>query len=62
MSKPMTNWNETPLLHAGTKVINTPVKTALIERCHGVFRYNVGNIHAIKKIRNAPKTAEVVLA
>ncbi|VVO94622.1 hypothetical protein [Pseudomonas fluorescens] len=56
MSKPMTNWNETPLLHAGTKAINTPVKTALVEPCQGQFmRFNVGNIHAIKEIRNAPQ-------
>ncbi|MEN5311952.1 hypothetical protein [Pseudomonas koreensis] len=55
MSKPMINWTETPLLRAGTNVINTSVKTTLETRCVEVFRYNVGNIHAIKEIRNASK-------
>ena len=55
MNKPMMNWTETPLLRAGTNVINTPVKTTLEMECVEVFRYNVGNIHAIKEIRNAPQ-------
>ncbi|WP_202908042.1 hypothetical protein [Pseudomonas chlororaphis] len=54
MSQSMTNWTQTPLLRAGTSVINTPVKTAPVERCTGIFmRFNVGNIHAIKEIRKA---------
>ncbi|MGV8890267.1 MAG: hypothetical protein ACOH2P_19995 [Pseudomonas sp.] len=51
MNKPMNNWDETPLLRAGTTVINTPVKTTMEAPCCGFMpRYNVGNIHEIKKI------------
>lgn len=53
MNKPMLNWTETPLLRAGTDVINTPVNTTLAMRCTRTLRFNVGNIHAIKEIRNA---------
>ncbi|MBV4465848.1 hypothetical protein KVG95_21200 [Pseudomonas sp. SWRI79] len=53
MSKPMINWTETPLLRAGTNVMNTPVKTTMAMRCRRTLRFNVGNIHAIKEIRNA---------
>ncbi|MBK5396527.1 MULTISPECIES: hypothetical protein [Pseudomonas] len=56
MNKPMNNWNETPLLRAGANVINTPVKTTSVEPCSAGFmpRYNVGNIHEIKKIWGVP--------
>lgn len=56
MNKPMINWNKTPLLRAGTKVINTPVKTALEDPCgQWTLRFNVGNIHAIKEMRSVPQ-------
>lgn len=55
MSKSMSNWSETPLLRAGTKVINTPVKTTLEGACEMVFRYDVANIHAIKQFRSLPQ-------
>ncbi|MHC8339896.1 hypothetical protein [Pseudomonas sp. HLT2-19-2] len=55
MNKPMNNWNETPLLCAGTNVINTPVKTTSVAPCSNFMpRYNVGNIHEIKKIWGVP--------
>ena len=58
MKKPMKNWNETPLLRAGTNVINTPVKTTQVDACLNFLpRYNVGNIHEIKQFWN--ETAEV---
>ncbi|MHC8300474.1 hypothetical protein [Pseudomonas sp. ZS1P83] len=55
MNKPMNNWNEAPLLRAGTNVINTPIKTTSVELClNFIPRYNVGNIHEIKKIWGVP--------
>lgn len=53
MNMTQNNWNDTPLLRAGTHVINTNVKTAApASPCAGLSipRYNVGNIHEIKKI------------
>ena len=53
MNKPTNNCNETPLLRAGTNVINTPVETTKQSPCgEFVLRYNVGNIHEIKQIWN----------
>ncbi|CAI8944419.1 MULTISPECIES: hypothetical protein [Pseudomonas] len=58
MNKPLDNWNQTPLLHAATNVINTPVTTAAASPCAGVTpRYNVGNIHEIKQFWNMPQPA-----
>jgi hypothetical protein len=55
MNKPMKNWNETPLLRAGTNVINTPVQTTAQSPCASFMpRYNVGNIHEIKQIWSVP--------
>ncbi|SDO69774.1 hypothetical protein SAMN04489798_3610 [Pseudomonas arsenicoxydans] len=55
MNKPMTQWNQTPLMHAGINVINTPVKTTALSPCSGFMpRYNVGNIHEIKNIWSVP--------
>jgi len=59
MTKQLENWNPTPLLRAGTNVINTPVKTTTAELCvsaEGFMpRYNVGNIHEIKQIWSVPQ-------
>lgn len=50
MNKTISNWTTTPILRAGTDVINTPTKTMLTAPCQGVIpRYNVGNIHEIKQ-------------
>jgi hypothetical protein len=55
MNKPLNNWNETSLLRAGTAVINTPVKTTMEVPCADFMpRYNVGNIHEIKKFWSLP--------
>ncbi|EJN29707.1 MULTISPECIES: hypothetical protein [unclassified Pseudomonas] len=52
MNTTQNNWNNAPLLRAGSNVINTAVKTAAAAPCAGlgIPRYNVGNIHEIKKI------------
>ncbi|MBV4459060.1 hypothetical protein KVG96_13950 [Pseudomonas sp. COR58] len=56
MNKPLENWTETPLLRAGTELINTPVKTAAQSPCASFMpRYNVGNIHEIKQFWNLPQ-------
>lgn len=55
MNKLMKNWNETPLLRAATNVINTPIKTTLASPCGSTtIRFNVGNIHEIKKVWSVP--------
>lgn len=52
MNMTQTTWNNAPLLRAGSNVINTSVKIATASPCTslGIPRYNVGNIHEIKKI------------
>jgi hypothetical protein len=56
MNKQTDNWNQTPLLHAGINVINTPVKTTAAAPCYDFMpRYNVGNIHEIKRFWNVPQ-------
>ncbi|MFJ4194054.1 hypothetical protein [Pseudomonas sp. NPDC089534] len=56
MNKPLENWSETPLLRAGTDVIDTPVKTTALAPCASFMpRYNVGNIHEIKQFWNLPQ-------
>lgn len=50
MNNPMINWSETPLFRAGIKVTNTPIKIAFKSPCgQWTLRFNVGNIHEIKK-------------
>ncbi|WP_025111252.1 hypothetical protein [Pseudomonas sp. H1h] len=50
------NWENAPLLRAEAKVINTPTKSTHAANCPGWdgLRFNVGNIHEIKKIRELP--------
>ncbi|WP_177327345.1 hypothetical protein [Pseudomonas sp. H1h] len=58
MNKPLDNWNQTQLLHAGTNVITTPVKTTAASPCASFMpRYNVGNIHEIKQFWNNAQPA-----
>ncbi|WP_085708720.1 MULTISPECIES: hypothetical protein [unclassified Pseudomonas] len=56
MKKITDNWETTPLFHAETKIINTPTKSNNAANCPGWdgLRFNIGNIHEIKKIRNLP--------
>ncbi|WP_226500103.1 hypothetical protein [Pseudomonas sp. MWU16-30322] len=53
------NWQTTPLLRAETKVINMPTKSAHAANCPGWdgLRFNVGNLHEIKKLRMLPPQA-----
>ncbi|MGL6246676.1 hypothetical protein [Pseudomonas sp.] len=48
------NWQNTPLLHTEAKVISTPTKSTHEANCPGLdgLRFNIGNIHEIKKYRN----------
>jgi len=48
------NWENSPLLRAEAKVITTPTKSTHESNCPGWdgLRFNVGNIHEIKKYRN----------
>jgi len=50
------NWENVPLLRAETKVITTPTKSNHESNCPGWdgLRFNIGNIHEIKQIRNVP--------
>ncbi|NUU38280.1 hypothetical protein [Pseudomonas sp. C2B4] len=49
------NWQNTDLLRAQVKVITTPTKSNIETSCNGVdLRYNIGNIHEIKKSWNIP--------
>ncbi|WP_080428765.1 hypothetical protein [Burkholderia ubonensis] len=45
------NWERLALFRAGGEVLNAPVRTGRESPCgQGVLRYNIGNIHEIKKI------------
>jgi len=47
------NWQTAPLLRCENKVITTPAKSDNEINCSGVIpRYNMGNIHEIKKFWN----------
>lgn len=47
------NWQTAPLLRCENKVITTPAKSENEINCSGVIpRYNMGNIHEIKKFWN----------
>jgi hypothetical protein len=56
MRTTQTNWQDSPLSRAELKVISTPTKTTHEANCPGFdgMRFNVGNIHEIKKYRNMP--------
>ncbi|CAI8944265.1 hypothetical protein A9HBioS_4736 [Pseudomonas koreensis] len=59
MNAAIENWEKTPLLHAEAKVINMPTKSTHAANCPGWdgLRFNVGNIHEIKKLRSLPAQA-----
>nr|WP_238350104.1 hypothetical protein [Pseudomonas sp. SWRI154] len=53
MTNQMNNWDEAPLLRAGTQVVDTATKLSSEAPCQlpeWSFRFNVGNIHEIKQI------------
>lgn len=56
MKTTTSNWQDAPLLRAGAKVISTPTKSEHVANCPGWdgLRFNIGNIHEIKKIWNVP--------
>ncbi|WP_420234497.1 hypothetical protein ACN079_09580 [Pseudomonas sp. ABY48] len=54
MNNLMSHWDEVPLLRAGTCVADTATQLSNEIHCGGFIpRYNVGNIHEIKKLWNA---------
>lgn len=53
----LNDWNEVPLLRAGTQVVNTATALASGAPCQlpeWTLRFNVGNIHEIKQILSMP--------
>ncbi len=56
MNSATSNWQNTPLLRVEAKVISTPTKSTHEANCPGWdgLRFNIGNIHEIKKYRNVP--------
>lgn len=56
MKADTSNWQNTPLLRAETKVITTPTQSDHEANCPTPdgLRFNIGNIHEIKKFRELP--------
>lgn len=57
MNNLMNNWDEAPLLRAGTNVVHTATQLSSEIYCTipgFPTRFNVGNIHEIKQIWSVP--------
>ncbi|RON42599.1 hypothetical protein [Pseudomonas frederiksbergensis] len=54
MQTTTSTWQNVPVLRAETKVITTPTHSSHAANCPGWdgLRFNIGNIHEIKKIRD----------